>query len=330
MRSSFCCGSLLILVAMLSACGGGGGTAPPNTDTGGSNQAPTADAGSDQSINEGSSVQLSGSGNDPEDGTNVSFQWSQTSGTNVVLSDTTAAGPTFTAPSIASGAETLTFRLVVTDTDALESTPDTVDITVNDVPPANQAPTADAGPDQLNRSTDFEITLDGSGSNDPEGSGLTYQWAFTPPVLSGATLSSNTVSGPTFTPDTKGQYFGDLTVNDGSLDSSPDSVMIWITNTRPVASIAVTGIILPGNTIAAGTIELDGTGSSDADAGDTLTYAWAFIPSGSTVPGVTLSSATAQKPTFAGSSSNTYLFGLTVNDGTVDSRPATTTINVLP
>ena len=95
------------------------------------NRLPIADAGSVQSVSSGSTVTLDGSGSSDADGQNLSYTWSQTGGTSVMLSDATAAMPTFTAPAVSGGASTevLTFRLVVNDT--IEDSPeDTVVITI--------------------------------------------------------------------------------------------------------------------------------------------------------------------------------------------------------
>jgi VCBS repeat-containing protein len=59
------------------------------------------------------------------------------------------------------------------------------------------------------------------------------------------------------------------------------------------------------------TVHLDGTGSSDAD-GDTLTYAWTQVSG----PPVTLAGADTATPEFHGLGAGTYVFRLTVSDGT--------------
>lgn len=86
------------------------------------NDPPTADAGSDQTVDEGATVTLDGSNSsDPDDGI-ASYQWTQTGGTSVTLSDATASQPTFTTPDVGPEGESLTFELTVTDKGGLLST----------------------------------------------------------------------------------------------------------------------------------------------------------------------------------------------------------------
>jgi hypothetical protein len=84
------------------------------------NQAPAANAGSDQTVNAVATVSLSGTGTDPEKGT-LTYQWRQTGGASVTLSNPTSARASFTAPTIATGTATLTFELRVTDTAGLSA-----------------------------------------------------------------------------------------------------------------------------------------------------------------------------------------------------------------
>jgi hypothetical protein len=100
----------------------------------GSNTAPMANAGTDQSVGVGASVTLDGSGSsDPDGHTPLTYGWTQTGGPAVTLSSATAVSPTFTAP----GSPTvLTFSLTVTDSFGLaDPTPDEVVVTVTSNPP---------------------------------------------------------------------------------------------------------------------------------------------------------------------------------------------------
>nr|WP_298727432.1 glycosyl hydrolase family 18 protein [uncultured Steroidobacter sp.] len=81
--------------------------------TGGTNQAPTANAGPDRSVSPGAAVSLQGSGTD-SDGSIASYRWTQTSGPTVTLNGATSATATFNAPQV-STSTSLTFRLTVTD-----------------------------------------------------------------------------------------------------------------------------------------------------------------------------------------------------------------------
>ena len=94
------------------------------------NEAPTANAGADQSeVEPGSLVTLDGSGEDPDASDSLTYLWSQTAGANVTLSDTAAPGPTFTAPDNLAEAEELTFTLRVSDAAGLTHE-DSVSVTV--------------------------------------------------------------------------------------------------------------------------------------------------------------------------------------------------------
>ncbi len=92
------------------------------------NQAPTANAGSDQTVNAAAAVVLSGNGTDPENGT-LTYQWRQTGGNSVALSNPTSANAGFTAPGITSGTTTLVFELTAADPAGLSAT-DTVSVSV--------------------------------------------------------------------------------------------------------------------------------------------------------------------------------------------------------
>ncbi len=79
------------------------------------NNAPLADAGADQTVDEGATVTLDGSSStDPDDGI-AAYQWTQLSGPSVILTDPTAVQTTFIAPDVDPGETVLTFQLTVTD-----------------------------------------------------------------------------------------------------------------------------------------------------------------------------------------------------------------------
>jgi K319-like protein/putative Ig domain-containing protein len=163
------------------------------------NNNPTADAGSPQNVNENQTVLLNGSNSsdiDPGETQTLTFAWTQTSGPTVALSDPTAASPTFTAPQIAGGdpnkSVDLAFHLVVSDGCGGSGASDTT-VHVANIP---HSPTAMAtGPATANEGGNT-VTLDGTGSSDPDGDPLTYSWLQTggPTV----TLSDPNSATPTF------------------------------------------------------------------------------------------------------------------------------------
>ena len=176
----------------------------------------------------------------------------------------------------------------------------------------NTPPVADAGPDQTVQVTD-SVQLDGSDSTDVDGDLLTFRWTMlTQPASSTATLDDSTSVMPSFVADAPGGYEIELIVNDGSVDSAPDSVTITTINSPPVADAG------PDQTVfVTQTVLLDGTNSHDVDQ-DPLTFLWSFasVPSGSTA---TLSDPTSPTPDFTVDVPGIYAVQLIVNDGTENS-----------
>jgi YVTN family beta-propeller protein len=89
---------------------------------------PIADAGPDQKVNEGDFVQLDGSSSSDFNGDPLTYQWSQTKGSPVILSDSTIVNPTFSTAGIPK-TELLEFQLIVNDGSS-DSRPDFVNIVV--------------------------------------------------------------------------------------------------------------------------------------------------------------------------------------------------------
>ena len=103
--------AIVAVLLLLAGCGGGG----EDGEDAPANRLPTAAAGEDQTVDAGSPVRLLGSGSDA-DGAIVGYQWAQTAGTDVSLSNADQASASFVAPQV-DMAVTLTFRLTVTDDD---------------------------------------------------------------------------------------------------------------------------------------------------------------------------------------------------------------------
>ncbi|KKM19043.1 hypothetical protein LCGC14_1659620 [marine sediment metagenome] len=123
-----------------------------------------------------------------------SYLWQQTSGTNVTLSDTSSATPSFTAPLVSTD-EQLGFQLTVTDDQGATDTAN-VTITVQNTGTGNLPPVADAGISQTVQEGD-SVQLDGSASSDSDGTITNYLWQQTSGTS--ASLSNTTSATPSFT-----------------------------------------------------------------------------------------------------------------------------------
>lgn len=116
-----------VLLLALTACGGSSSD-DTTTDNTTDNLAPVVDAGLDQTVDEGASVTLNLTVTDDD---TVTVTWSQQSGVSVILSDTNANSPTFTAPSVDTDT-TLVFQASVDD-GVNAAVTDTVSILVSDI-----------------------------------------------------------------------------------------------------------------------------------------------------------------------------------------------------
>jgi PKD repeat protein len=172
------------------------------------NQPPVADPNGPYSGDVGVPVPFDGSGSSDPDGTIVSYDWDFGDGNTG-----TGMNPTHTYA--ASGIYTVT--LTVTD-DA--GATDTATTRANISAPANQPPVADPnGP--YSGDVGVPVPFDGSGSSDPDGTIVSYDWDFG---------DGNTVTGmnPTHTYAATGTYTVTLTVTDdgGATDTASTTASI--------------------------------------------------------------------------------------------------------
>ena len=137
---------------------------PPPTNT-----IPVADAGAEGTIRAEAWYTLDGGDSFDADGDALRYQWKQTEGPAVTLSDATAPKPSFGVPLAAIG-ETLTFELTVSDGKA-ESDPATVNIAVVE----NSAPEVriESAPTVLNEGS--PIVLHAT-AQDSDGDALQFTW----------------------------------------------------------------------------------------------------------------------------------------------------------
>ena len=116
----------------------------------------------------------------------------------------------------------------------IQSLPDTVIVSFNNVQPV-----ADAGTSQSVVVGNI-VTLDGSGSTDANLDPLTYSWTLsTMPVGSLSSIFVPTDMVSNFVPDLTGTYVVQLIVNDGYVDSDPSSIQVQAVALQTAAINAV-------------------------------------------------------------------------------------------
>lgn len=238
-------------------------------------------------------VNFDASGSNDPDGDALTYAWDFGDGS-------TGAGVTVSHTYATIG----TYTVVLTVSDGLLADSQSAQVVVT---PANSAPSAAITASGTLGQAPYQVSLDASGSSDPDGDSLTYNWDFGDGTGdSGASVSHIYTTGGSFTVT--------LTVSDGSLSDSETLVItVSAPNVAPVASF--TSSSASGQ--APFEMTFDASGSSDPN-GDALTYAWEF-GDGSTGSGAIVS----HEFTFAG----TFTITLEVSDGALNST-ATTQVTI--
>ena len=234
------------------------------------NEPPIAYAGSDKSVMENTLVMLSGSGNDP-DGTIVRYDWTQIGGTPVSLTGPRTRNAEFTTPAVGTTV-TLTFRLTVTDDDGATASDE---VRVSILPPANEPPVANAGPDQrVDENT--VVTLSGSGT-DPDGTVVDYQWhqtSGTVVTLSGAATPVASFTAPDV--DADEQLVFELTLTDDGGASDTDTVTVTV---MELPAPPVEQNVVEVSVFGEGDIDVEGTDVDQLDC-TAIAMCWGMFDQG--------------------------------------------------
>jgi outer membrane autotransporter protein len=185
---------------------------------------PNSNAGPDQTLDDtdgepGEQVTLDGSLSADPDGTIATYEWFRQIDPDTI--EELGVGPTITI-NLPDGANDV--RLLVHDNVGNTDT-DSVVITVNSA----AVPTANAGPDRTVADTDGEpgetVTLDGTGSTDPDDAIASFQWLLEQvdgeptPLGTGPTITAQLPDGPSTVI---------LIVTDNAQNTSTDTVVITV------------------------------------------------------------------------------------------------------
>lgn len=176
------------------------------------------------------------------------------------------------------------------------------------------------------------VALDGSGSSDPDGDQLRFNWKCLTADGAATNYQIASVGRPSVSLPV-GVYRIELRVNDGTEDSAPAALPVTVAvippNTPPTAALkGPSGIVRPDPATGLARVALEGCGSSDPDQ-DQLTYHWRCL----TAAGQAMDAAIdAVCNPVVNLPAGQYQIELTVNDGAVDSERqlVSVTVNTKP
>jgi Secretion system C-terminal sorting domain/PKD domain len=281
---------------------------------------PTVSAGSDQTIQlPTSSVTLTGTATGNGGATITGTVWTEISGPATATIANTAALSTGVSGLTTAGS--YVFELKATDDNGLSTTA-AVTITV-EAAPAHTPPVADAGTNETVTLPFTDITLNGGGSYDADGTITTYSWVQVS-GNGGVTIQGSSEVQPAIYGLTPGVYVFQLTVTDNYGATGSASVTITVDSAAVQAPVANAGtdtsIALPANSV-----ELNGSGSTDPN-GEALTYQWSQVSGPGTA---TLGSSGNVTTTASQLQTGLYVFQLKVTNTSGLSSTATVQVQVI-
>ena len=269
------------------------------------NEAPNANAGSDQAnVAAGATVTLSGSGSDPDASDTLNYEWRQTNGTNVTLSTPTAAETTFAAPNDAAADLSLVFVLKVTDAAGLTAE-DEVAITVSAPVPVvpltvqfENVPTAHNGTSGLTVTLRFSEALSSRSRAKLRDGGLV--------ILNGTLVSVRRVNQdrvvwqisvePTGTEEVTVSVAANVACDAGGLcttDGKRLSQAVSVTVAGPPPTVTITAGASVSEGVSAGfTLERTGATTTQLEVAVTVTESGSML-SGTPATSVTISAGSA-------------------------------------
>jgi hypothetical protein len=171
-------------------------------------------------INSTRLISLNGAASSDQDGVISSYAWVKLSGpTGGDITSPTSA--TTTVTNLTTG--TYAYKLTVTDNEGATDT-DTVNVIVGGA--SNEEPVANAGTDQTIALPTSQVTVDASGSSDPDGTIASYEWS---KVTGGdATITSATSASTTITGLTQGVYVFKVRVTDDDGAFAEDQIIVTV------------------------------------------------------------------------------------------------------
>lgn len=200
------------------------------------------------------SVNFSSSGSVDPEGVALTYNWTFGDGHT-----STAANPsnTYINPGI--------FNVQLQVSDGVNTTTTNVTVTVT-ISGVNQPPTASAAATPLAGPAPLTVAFSSSGSADPEGGSISYNWNF-------GDGTSSTAANPSKTYANAGIYTAQLTVSDGTNSALAVPLTIVVGSTPPSGLVAALGFEEGTGTTAA---DVSGLGNNGVVSGATWTSSGKF------------------------------------------------------
>lgn len=275
-----------------------------------SNQPPIADAGMDQQIYLGQSVQLDGTNSFDPDGTNqdsvaaLSYNWTVLSapeGSTAAIVAANNAATEFMPDRLGE------YLLVLEVTDE-QGASDSSEVLITVV--ENLAPAAIINVDQTTGMAPLSVIFNATASNDPEGDNLSFTWEF-----DDAGSSSNEAAGEEVVHrfDVPGVYHVLLTATDDYANTDQATVDIVVEAANTPASLDISADISQGG---APLLVQFYANAVDPDS-DALTFHWDFDDG---------TNSAEENPTHVFTEPGNYNVTLTVSDGQWQSQDSTTIV----